>query len=78
MYTNQHNLYKNKAGDDKVVPWQGDISRRVQEKGLGLTLAKTSLTEDSLFDAINEIINNPKWVNHFSSALNIITYNVFL
>uniref|UniRef100_A0A6A7G7R0 UDP-glucuronosyltransferase 2B33-like n=2 Tax=Hirondellea gigas TaxID=1518452 RepID=A0A6A7G7R0_9CRUS len=37
---------------------QGDISHRVMDRGLGLVLAKQTLTRDTLFDAIQEILNN--------------------
>lgn len=39
---------------------QGDIARRVTDAGLGVTLAKSDLTEETLIEKIEEILNNPK------------------
>ena len=39
---------------------QPQYASRAQRKGYGLHLDWKSLTEDSLFNSIQEIINNPK------------------
>lgn len=39
---------------------QGDISRRVADRGLGVVLAKGDLTQDTLTQNIREVLGNSK------------------
>ncbi|XP_018011670.1 UDP-glucuronosyltransferase 2B33 [Hyalella azteca] len=40
---------------------QGDIARRVLDRGLGLRLAKEDLTQDTLYEMINRVIQDNKF-----------------
>ncbi|PIK37266.1 putative UDP-glucuronosyltransferase 2C1 [Apostichopus japonicus] len=56
-----------------IIPLFGDQyahAVRVQEKGMGVMLDKSNLTEESVMEAIREVIDNPKYkqrVQHFSN-----------
>lgn len=46
-----------------IIPLFGDQyahAVRVQEKGMGVMLDKSNLTEESVMEAIREVIDNPK------------------
>lgn len=39
---------------------QGDNARRVSERGLGVTVDKTEISEEQIYSAITTVLSNPK------------------
>jgi len=39
---------------------QGDITRRVVDKGYGVMVSKTDLSRETLLAAVKEVLENPK------------------